>query len=302
MKLALSTMWWGEDDRPAEELVQQTLAAGFSAVELDYRRPPHTLARLRAVMAESGLQAHSMHAPFPCPPGEAPLRQADLAAEDAEARHHAESLVARTLEEASAWGISVVVLHAGDIRSLSSLEGKLKSLFGRGLAGEDDLAPLREELKKRRAQEAPRRLEWVRRALARLVPRTQELGVRIALETRADYRDLPSWGEMGALLDEFWPAVGYWHDIGHAFRQDMLGFSRQEEWLRRYAGRTLGIHLHDALGLADHLPPGQGSVPYAQLAPLLPPQARRVLEVQTTHSAEEVRAGRAYLQNLGVLG
>jgi sugar phosphate isomerase/epimerase len=300
MSLALSTMWWGEGDEPPEVWVERTLALGLSSVELDYRRPPHTLGRLREVMAASGLGASSMHAPFPCPPGEAPLRQADLAADDDMARRHAETLVGRTLEEAASWGISVIVLHAGDIRPLASLSYKLKGLFSSG-AADQDLVPLRNDLKKRRAQEAPRRLEQIRRALARLVPRAQQLGVTIALETRADYHDLPALGEMGALLDEFWPAVGYWHDIGHAFRQDVLGFCLQEEWLRRYAGRTLGMHLHDSRGLTDHLPPGQGDIPYAQLAPLFPAQARRVLEIQTVHDADKVRAGLSYLQSLGVI-
>jgi sugar phosphate isomerase/epimerase len=302
MSLALSTMWWGEGDLPIEELVQRTLALGFNVVELDYRRSPQSLERLRAVMAAAGLEAHSMHAPFPCPPGEAPLRQADLAADDDVARRYAESLVARTLEEAAAWGISVIVLHAGDIRPLASLEEKLKSLVRRGSDDEQRMAQLRGELKKRRAQEAPRRLEWVRRALARLVPRAEELGVVIGLETRADYRDLPSFGEMGALLDEFGPAVGYVHDMGHAFRQDASGFCLQEDWLLRYAERTVGLHLHDAVGLTDHFPPGQGAIPYAQLVPLFPAQTRCVLEVRAVHDAAAMRAGLSFLQALGVSG
>lgn len=302
MSVALSTMWWGEGNTPVEELVQRTLALGISAVELDYRRPPHTLGQLREVMAEAGLEARSMHAPFPCPPGGSALRQADLAADDDVARRHAESLVARTLEHAVAWGISVIVLHAGDIHPLASLEGKLKSLCRSGSDDEPRLAQLRSELKQRRAQEAPRRLEWVRRALERLVPRAEELEVVIGLETRADYRDLPSLGEMGALLDDFGPAVGYWHDIGHAFRQETLGFCLQEEWLLRYAHRTVGMHLHDAIGLTDHLPPGQGEIPYARLAVLFPAQAQVVLEVQSIHDGAAMRAGLAFLQALGVSG
>jgi len=302
MSLALSTMWWDKANLPIEELVQRTLALGLTVVELDYRRPPQELERLRAAMVEAGLEARSMHAPFPCPLGKSPLRQADLAVDDDLARRHAESLVVRTLEEAAAWGISVIVLHAGDIRSLAPLEEKLKRLFRSGSDDEQEMARLRSELKKRRAQEAPRRLQWVRRALERLVPQAEELGVVIGLETRADYRDLPSFGEMAALLDEFGPAVGYWHDIGHAFRQDALGFCLQEDWLLRYAERTVGMHLHDAVGLTDHFPPGQGEIPYAQLVPLFPTRTRCVLEVRATHDAAAMRAGLSFLQALGVSG
>lgn len=301
MTPALSTMWWEEGNDAVDELVQRTLALGISAVELDYRRPPETLQQLRRAMSEGGLRTSSMHAPFPAPPGPAPLQQADLAADDEEACRHAEALVERTLEEAAAWAVPVVVLHAGNARTLTALEGRLRGLFVRDRAHGEEFARLRQELKRRRAQEAPRRLERVRRALHRLVPRARELGVVVALETRADYRDLPSLAEVGQLLDEFWPTVGYWHDVGHAFRQAALGFSPQEEWLARYGARTLGMHLHDAIGLTDHLPPGQGEVPWASLVPLFPAQSRRVLEVQSTHGAEELRASLAYLRAKGVL-
>jgi sugar phosphate isomerase/epimerase len=301
VKLALSTMWWGEGEGAVEDLVARTVALGFTGIELDYRRQPETLGRLREVMATAGLQACSMHAPFPCPPGEAPLRQADLAADDDFGHQHAEALAARTIAEAAAWGIRVVVLHGGDIRTLAPLEGRLKGLFEGGYVDGAELNRLRQELRKRRAEEAPRRLERVRRALGRLVPQAEKLGVRIALETRAEYRDLPSLGEVGVLLDEFGPAVGYWHDLGHAFRQEALGFSRQEEWLLRYADRMVGMHLHDSIGLTDHLPPGQGDVPWERLVPLLPASARRVLEVQSSHNAGEVEAGVAHLRALGVV-
>jgi sugar phosphate isomerase/epimerase len=301
LNLALSTMWWGEGTDAVEQLVGRTLALGLAAVELDYRRPPQTLELLREAMSKAGLRASSVHAPFPCPPGAAPLQQADLAADDTDAHRHAEALVAGTLDEAASWGVGVVVLHAGNVPALASLEARLKGLFGRGQAEEREFARLREELRKRRAQEAPRRMERVRQALGRLVPRAQELGILIALETRADYRDLPSLAEVGQLLEEFWPAVGYWHDLGHAFRQDALGFCPQEEWLACYGERTLGLHLHDAIGLSDHRPPGRGELPWERLVPLMPAQSRRVLEVESTHSDEEVKAGLAYLQALGVL-
>ena len=301
VNLALSTMWWGEEEGAVEELVARTVALGFTQVELDYRRSPETVDQLRGALAMAGLGAQSMHAPFPCPPGAAPLQQADLAADDDLTRQRAEVLVAHTLETASAWGIHVVVLHAGNMRSLASLEGKLRGMFQGGHDDSVEFDRLRQELRKQRAQEAPRCLGRVRQALDHLVPLAQELGMCIALETRAEYRDLPSLGEVGALLDEFGPAVGYWHDLGHAFRQEALGFCRQEEWLVRYGDRTVGMHLHDSSGLTDHLPPGQGAIPWERLVPLFPPQARRVLEVQSSHGADELTAGVAHLAALGVV-
>ncbi len=299
--VALSTMWWGETDQPVDGPVRRTAALGFRQIELDYRRPPQTLAELRQALSQAGIEAVSMHAPFPCPPGAAPLQQADLAAEDEPAWRHALELVEGTLAAAAEWGIHAVVLHCGDMPALAELEGRLKRLVQAGRSAGAESARLRRELQQRRAEEAPRHLERVRRALAELAPRAAELGIVIGLETRASYRDLPGLGEVGQLLDDFAPAASYWHDVGHAFRQEALGFAPQEEWLERYGDRLLGIHLHDVSGMADHLPPGQGEVPFDRLAPLFPAAARRVIEVQSRHSSAEVAAGLSYLQAMGVV-
>jgi sugar phosphate isomerase/epimerase len=106
---------------------------------------------------------------------------------------------------------------------------------------------------------------------------------------------------MGVLLDEFGPAVGYWHDVGHAFRLEALGFWPQEAWLQRFATRLVGVHLHDSIGMEDHRPPGQGRAPFGLISSFLPGQCLRVFEVKDTYSGEAVAAGLAHLRALGVL-
>ena len=302
MNLALSTMWWGEGLTAVEELVWRTRDLGFERIELEYRRPADTLPRLRQAMAAAGLAVSSVHAPFPHPGGsEDPLRQADLSAEEPAGRRRAEELVARTLEHAAEWGAGAVVLHSGGIASLPPLGRRLHELYMAGQKDSVEFQRVRAELVQLRAQEAPRRLEWIRQALGRLVPRARSLGLVIALENRAYYRDLPVLEEMGLLLDEFGPTVGYWHDLGHAFRLDVQGFSPQEEWLRRFGGRLVGLHIHDSMGLDDHRPPGYGEIPIGRLAPLFPPQGLRVLEVRADFVEADVQAGLAHLRALGVL-
>lgn len=301
MNLSLSTMWWGEEDHDLFGWARRTRELGLTAVELEYRRSEAGLPHLRRALAEYGLRVSSLHAPFPHPEVEGdPLQLADLAAEDEEARRYAEHLVARTLEEAASWGAGVVVLHAGNIRSLRPLEGEMAALYRAGRK-DGEFRRLWEELRRVRFVEAPRRLEWVRQALGRLASRARDLGVVIALENRADYRDLPSPEEMGMLLEEFGPEVGFWYDVGHAYRLEALGFYPQEVWLERYGGRLVGMHLHDSLGLSDHRPPGMGEVPFGRLLPLLPAHGLRVLEVQKGYTAEELSRGLNLLRAMGVL-
>ncbi|MGB9723897.1 MAG: sugar phosphate isomerase/epimerase family protein [Chloroflexia bacterium] len=301
MNLSLSTMWWGEEEADCFEWAGRTRELGLTAVELEYRRSAAGLPRLRRALAEYELRVSSLHAPFPRPEDEGdPLQLADLAAEDEEARRYAEHLVARTLEEAAHWGAGVVVLHAGNIRSLHPLEGELAALYRAGRK-DGEFRRLWEELRRGRFVEAPRRLEWVREALGRLAVRARDLGVVIGLENRADYRDLPSPEEMGLLLEEFGPEVGFWYDVGHAYRLEALGFYPQAVWLERYGGRLVGVHLHDSRGLSDHRPPGTGEVPFGRLLPLLPAQGLRVLEVQHGYRSEELSQGLDVLRAAGVL-
>ncbi len=300
MNLSLSTMWWGDAVDSLKEWVRRTRDLGFSQVELDYRRSAETLPQLRETLAAADLSISSLHAPFPRPPVGDPLRQADLAAVEAGARRRAESLVARTLQQAAALGAPVVVLHGGNLRELEPLERVLDDLYRKGrLAGEDSRL-LKQELQDRRSAEAPRRLNWVREALDRLVPQAASLEVVLALENRAHFRDLPSFEEMGQLLREYGPQLGYWHDMGHAFRLEELGFYPQAAWLRAYESHLVGMHLHDAVGQEDHQPPGRGVIPFDRLVPLFPERALRVLEVSTEHSEEHLAAGLAYLRSVGV--
>ncbi|MGC8874782.1 MAG: sugar phosphate isomerase/epimerase family protein [Chloroflexia bacterium] len=301
MKVALSTMWWEQNGSLLHLLAQRTRDLGFRYVELGYRLTEDSLPAVDEALQQSGLLPSSVHAPFPGPPGPHPLREADLSAVEAEARARAEDLVARSLEEAAARGAQIVVLHAGNVEPLGPLERELDRLFEAGRSDTPTYAELREELLRKRDALAPRHLEWVREALSRLAARAQALGVRIALENRAHFRDLPSFPELAELLDTFAPTVGYWHDAGHAFRLAVMGFWSQESWLQAYGNRLLGIHLHDCVGLTDHQPPGYGHVPFAQIAPLLPASVWRVFEVDSQYEEQALASGVAYLRSLGVV-
>ncbi|HKZ50465.1 MAG TPA: hypothetical protein VJ256_01720, partial [Dehalococcoidia bacterium] len=62
-----------------------------------------------------------------------------------------------------------------------------------------------------------------------------------------------------------------------------------------------GCHLHDVAGLGDHRAPGQGSVDWRYIAEGLPPEALRVLEINSRATPEEVAAAVPFLREKGVL-
>jgi sugar phosphate isomerase/epimerase len=89
--------------------------------------------------------------------------------------------------------------------------------------------------------------------------------------------------------------------VGHAEHLARLGFYAHEEWLRRYASRMLEVHLHDVKGLHDHQAPGLGEIDFGMVARYLPKDAIRTLEIQPSHSQEQVKAGLKYLAEHGCL-
>jgi sugar phosphate isomerase/epimerase len=301
MKLALSTMWWDKQPASLKNLAWRTRAMGFSQVEMDYRFPAQALQELRPALLETGLEISSVHAPFPRPPGPDPLQQANLAADDPQMRQEALDRVAKTLEMAAQWGADTIVLHAGNIEALRPMETELKNLFRLDRTTGELYRQRQRELRAQRAQQAPRFFERVWKALKFLVPIAQSLDVCIALENRADFRDLPSLDEMTRLLQEFSPTVGYWHDLGHAFRLEKTAFYDQDVWLHHFSSHLRGVHLHDSIGLKDHQPPGQGEIDFDRLTPLLPNQTQRVFEVRSIHPESALAAGLAHLRSIGML-
>ena len=114
----------------------------------------------------------------------------------------------------------------------------------------------------------------VRRSLLELAEHAAQRGVRLGLENRLRYHDIPLPDELDELLDlGLGDVVGYWHDIGHAQVLEHLGFQTHEEWLRRFAGpegRLIGVHLHDVVGVTDHLAAGLGQVDWEMVAGYFP--------------------------------
>jgi sugar phosphate isomerase/epimerase len=114
--------------------------------------------------------------------------------------------------------------------------------------------------------------------------------------------DIPGPNEMELLLNLAEPdQLGFVYDVGHAQVMDRLGFYPNEEWLRRFGSRIIGIHLHDVIGIDDHYAPGFGEVDFDQIAPHLPANAFRTYELRGNVTPEQVKAGVEYLGKKGYI-
>jgi sugar phosphate isomerase/epimerase len=159
---------------------------------------------------------------------------------------------------------------------------------------------MRQEMIKLRERLVGPRLEAVKKSLQQLMDYAAQLKIKLGLENRYHFIDIPSINEMGDLLnlsDE--THLGFIYDVGHAQAMDRLGFYPHEDWLTRYSPRMIGCHLHDVLGLTDHLAPGRGEIDFKKIASYLPKNAFKTMELMPSVSLAQVKGGLNHLVEAG---
>lgn len=142
-----------------------------------------------------------------------------------------------------------------------------------------------------REKAAPECLERVKNCLLRIIEYAAPRNVRIGLEARRDYEQIPTERELAELLEEMnSPYLGYWHDFGHSQIKENLGFIDHAEWLRTIGPRAFGCHVQDCIWPArDRQPPFTGSVDFEKLVPLLPTNCLFVWEMNPNRPADAIR-------------
>jgi sugar phosphate isomerase/epimerase len=185
-------------------------------------------------------------------------------------------------------------------------EKQLRALFEKSKSADYVRSPeygaIRKGMDETRTTLIGPRIKAVKKSLEELLAYARPRHVRLGLENRYHYFDIPSPDEMGELLALAGPdELGFVYDVGHAQALDRLGFYPREEWLRRFSERIIEVHLHDVQGVNDHFAPGLGDVDYSLLAGCLPADAIRTFEVQASNTPEQVRAGLHFLAEQGIV-
>jgi sugar phosphate isomerase/epimerase len=77
-----------------------------------------------------------------------------------------------------------------------------------------------------------------------------------------------------------------------------VSFTPQADLLDTYGDELLGIHLHDAKGLDDHLPPGSGEVNFEEILSFLKPSHIKVLEIHPKVDRKDLIEGIENIKSL----
>ena len=300
--LAVSTSWSAGAGMGPAALLEALEDLPVEGLELDYRLDKACFEGLAGRLGRSRLAAVSLHnfCPFPGivknrPPGGDYFNLADP---DREKRHLAVEWTIKTLEHASDLEAPLVVLHCGKVPE-DDFDRRLKQKLTADKQGADP--GLKAELEARmevRRMCAPLCLDALLFSLDRLVRYAERLGITLAIENRYYWNELPAFDELGRILETFRGApLGYWHDMGHARAQELLGLIKPGAFQATYAENLVGLHVHDARGLLDHLPPGRGELDFKQLVPYLQNgNVPLVIELAPGTALESLRQGIEHLR------
>ena len=273
---------------------------GFERVELNHQVNSAMLAGIDL----TGTTISSIHEPCPADISVNELKARDwlISATDEANRAQGVLAVKRSIDFASALGVRTLVVHAGDVRSSWQTEKDLCASYRVGQAQSQSYRQLQDRLRQERNALAAPRFSAVQQSLKELLAYAAPRGVCLGLENRFHYMDIPSPDEMAQLLALGAPeALGFWLDTGHALVLERLGLFAQAEWLERFSGRIVGIHLHDVTGIDDHGAPGFGEADFDHLCGYVPKHAVRTFEVKPGVNAAQLQESLRFVAQKGCL-
>ena len=196
----------------------------------------------------------------------------------------------QTIDFAERLDAPFVVMHLGEV-PMQPITDDLIKLARKGELLSRNYVEKKIRAVEKREAKVPPYLGQVKDCLKRVVEYAAGKKVKLGIEGRRGYEEIPSERELPALLNELSsPQVGYWHDFGHIQIKENLAFLDHADWLRQIGPRAFGCHVQDCIWPAqDHQPPFAGDVDLLKLVPLLPKDCAWVWEMSPRKTAEEIQ-------------
>jgi sugar phosphate isomerase/epimerase len=290
--LSFSTCWNSGRHTDGGTMLREIKELGFDLIELGHGIRLSLMPGIQEMFEAGEVRFSSLHnfCPLPVEVMGASPDCYQFSAFHPQERERAIKQTFQTIDFAVRLGAPAVVLHLGEVR-IGPVTDALIELVKKGKLLSREFVKKKLRAVKKREAAATRHLERVRHALGRIVEYAAQKNVKLGIEGRRGYEEIPSERELPALLDEFnSPLVGYWHDFGHIQIKHNLAFLDHEEWLRTVGPHAIGCHVQDCIWPAqDHQPPFKGGVDLKKLVPLLPESCQFVWEMSPRKTAEEIR-------------
>jgi sugar phosphate isomerase/epimerase len=293
--LAFSTCWNNSRHTDGEPMIEEIVELGFTHVELSHGMTIAKLPGIRKAFQRGIFTCSGVHNYFPSPV------EVMIDAPDAYEftshrpfdRQRAMDMTLRTLELAAEFNAHYLVLHMGSVpMKPEKWTRKLTRMMADGHGRDPDFTKIKLAFIKKREKLAPLYYHRAIEALQTIADRAAELGIKLAVESRSRFEDMPTEREMLALQEHFAenPWVGYWHDFGHVQLKHNLALLDHIQWLESVSPHLIGGHVHDVEWPArDHRVPFSGTLDYSKILEFFPENVPLVWELSPTRKAEDIR-------------
>jgi sugar phosphate isomerase/epimerase len=298
---SLSTCWNSHRHTDGRAMLREIRELGFEYVELGHGTRISLVPGILEAIDAGEMKVSSVHNFCPLPMGvnHAAPNLYQFSAERQRERELAERHTRKTFEFATRVGAKAVVLHLGSI-DMKDYTDKLLEMVGRDGRETPRYERLCAEVDEKRESLKEPFFERVKETLRSLLPDAESRGLRLGAENRESIDELPLESDFQFLFREIKsPALGYWHDTGHAQIKENIGFINHLMHLESLQDRLVGFHIHDVqFPGRDHCTPGSGSIDFAALKPILKPHHIKVFELSPGLTAEDVRKGVEHIQSI----
>ncbi|MGD7653141.1 MAG: sugar phosphate isomerase/epimerase family protein [Verrucomicrobiales bacterium] len=280
-------------------MIEEIVDLGFNRIELSHGMTIAKLPGIRNAFQRGIFTCVGVHNYFPAPVEviiDAPDAY-EFTSHRPQDRKRAFDMTLQTLDIAAEFNAEYLVLHMGSV-PMKSKHGTrpLTTMVSNGQANTTTYTKAKIAFVKKREKIAPLYFQRALEALEKIADRAAELQIKLAIESRSRFEDVPTEREMIALQDHFAdnPWVGYWHDFGHVQLKHNLGLLDHQQWLETISPRLIGGHVHDVQWPArDHRVPYSGTLDYPEILKHFPANCPLTWELSPTRDAGEIRSALA---------
>ena len=298
---ALSTSWNAHRHNNARSMVEEIKKIGVDHIELNFTLTKDIVSGIIGLVDKGVIKVVSLHNFCPVPDSvdvkKASPDYFSLAAPNEEERKNAVEETKRTIDTAARLSAEAVVIHAGRL----DISDKTRDL-AKAIEGGIDATAIADAMKREREGELKKGyLDSLLKSIGEISAHSKERGIKVALENRFYFKELPSIEEFEVIFADFPPGANiyYWHDTGHAQVFDNLGLAPHKEYLDKFSSRLAGVHLHDVKGIInDHRAPLTGDFDFAVLKPYINKSVLKVLEPHAPATSEEIERALEHLKKL----
>jgi sugar phosphate isomerase/epimerase len=298
---SFSTCWNSSRHTDGRAMLREIRELGFEFAELSHGTRISLLPGILEAVDAGEIRISSVHNFCPLPMGvnhSAP-NIFQFTSEDPRERENAVKQTIKTFDFAVRVKAPLVVLHLGSIEMKGYTE-RLIELQEKGQGETPKYQKLCAEADDRRESRKEKYVANMLATMKRLLPEAEKLGLKLGCENREALEEIPIDSDFPFFFRELnSPAVGYWHDTGHAQIKENLGFIAHYLQVESLQEELFGFHIHDVQPPGrDHCPPGTGNVNFQALADLVRPEHIKVFEFGPGMTPEDALTGVAHVKKL----